>query len=186
MNSYLQTFELDVNISATTKAECLKFLSVILKNVEKEDPKYRQLKLGNAKVQRLTSHISILSFLQSLGFQKAQESGEDFLRCSTAPSSDAVQAAKRAVQSAEERVQCHLPSKASTAQLSEKQKARILQQQKSDQEKMAAKESRKRTVAQIAADKHTREHDPDWKPTVSSAAAKTGTPMQTFRDKFGE
>lgn len=46
--------------------------------------------------------------------------------------------------------------------------------------------SRKRTVAQIKADKHVRENDPNWKPATSAAASKSGEAMTTFRDKFGE
>ena len=186
MNSYLQSFELDVNVSVTAKAECFKFLSVILKNVEKDDPKYRQLKLANAKVRKLTTHSAITGFLLSIGFLQVEDSGEAVFRCQN-PNSETVQAAKKSVQAAQRRVECSLPSSTETCMvLSEKQKARILQQQKLDEEKTKARESRKRTVAQLAADKHTRENDPDWKPSVSSAAAKSGNTMQTFRDKFGE
>lgn len=71
-------------------------------------------------------------------------------------------------------------------QLSEKQKARLLKEQKEAQEKEEARLARKRTSAQIKADKYVRENDPNWKPGVSAAAAKAGTSMQTFRDKFGE
>jgi hypothetical protein len=70
--------------------------------------------------------------------------------------------------------------------LSEKQKARILKEQKEAAEKEAAKMARKRTVAQIQADKVVRQTDPNWKPTVSAAAAKNGSSLQTFRDKYGE
>ena len=70
--------------------------------------------------------------------------------------------------------------------LTEKQKARILKEQKDAAEKEAAKMARKRTVAQIQADKVVRQTDPNWKPNVSAAAGKNGTSLQTFRDKYGE
>lgn len=70
--------------------------------------------------------------------------------------------------------------------LTEKQKARILLEQKQAMEKEQERKERKRTSAQIKADKYVRENDPNWKPSVSAAANKNGSSMQTFRDKFGE
>ena len=77
-------------------------------------------------------------------------------------------------------------SKASASGMSEKQKARLLREEQLRKEKEQAKESRKRTAAQIKADKHVRQNDPNWKPSVNAAAAKAGTSLQTFRDKYGE
>lgn len=74
----------------------------------------------------------------------------------------------------------------SEERLSEKQKARRLLQQKQEQEKEAARVAREATRAQIAADKRVRLEDPNWKPSVSAAAAKNGTKLQTFRDRHGE
>jgi len=71
-------------------------------------------------------------------------------------------------------------------QLSEKQKARRLLEEKKRLEKEQDKLHRQTTRAQIRADKHVRLHDENWKPTVSAAADKSGTGLQTFRDRHGE
>jgi len=190
-NNALSTFEHDVNVSASTKRECLKFLTVILKNLGKDEPKYRQLKLSNAKVQRLTSaHPAIMSYLQSLGFSTVQEDGESLLRCAQPPAN--LESELSHVSAALDRVApaaviSHSSSAASLPDMqSEKQKARKLKEEKEELEKEAARVARKRTVNQIKADKHVRENDPNWKPSVSAAAAKSGDSMSTFRDKFGE
>lgn len=189
----LSTFEHDVNVSASTKRECLKFLSVILKNLSnKDEPKYRQLRLSNAKIRRLTTaHPAIMSYLQGLGFATVEEDGESLLRCTQPPAT--LEAELRAVAAALERaapaaaaVIGNPGSAASLPELSEKQRARKLREEREAAEKEAARAARKRTQAQIRADKHARENDPNWKPSVSAAAAKAGDSMSTFRDKFGE
>jgi hypothetical protein len=73
-----------------------------------------------------------------------------------------------------------------TSKMTEKQKARLIMEEKVRQEKENAKLARKLTQAQIAADKKVRMEDDNWKPCVSAAAAKTGTGMLTFRDRHGE
>lgn len=78
------------------------------------------------------------------------------------------------------------PTLAPTEKLSEKQKARLLMEQKAQLEKQREKEFRKQTRAKIAADKLVRQKDENWKPTVSAAAAKTGSGLLTFRDRHGE
>ena len=70
--------------------------------------------------------------------------------------------------------------------LSEKQKARLLLEEKKLLEKEQDKLYRKQTRAQIKADKRVRLHDENWKPAVSAAADKTGTGLQSFRDRHGE
>ena len=77
-------------------------------------------------------------------------------------------------------------SSTSMSTLSEKQKARRLLEEKKEKEKMEAKLAKERTRAQIAADKRVRMEDENWKPSVSAAAAKGGTKLQTFRDRHGE
>lgn len=196
-NTSLLTFEHDVNVSAARKSEVLKFLAVILKNLLKsDDPKYRQLRLNNAKIERMTAHAAVMSYLQQvLGFQSVLEDGESFLRIvNQVPSETALQSALQDVAAAQERVESLLPktisNSSSTASLpemlTEKQKARKLAEEAEAAEKEAARTARKRTVAQIQADKHVRENDSNWKPSVSAAAAKSGDTMTTFRDKFGE
>jgi hypothetical protein len=70
--------------------------------------------------------------------------------------------------------------------LSEKQKARRLLEQSKLLEKQLAKEERARQIQLLQQDKQTRLHDPDWKPSLSAACAKSGTSISTFRDKYGE
>jgi hypothetical protein len=72
-----------------------------------------------------------------------------------------------------------------TEKLSEKQKARILMEEKERVEKEREKAYRKATRAQIAADKLVRQKDENWKPSVSAAADKTGTGLLSFRDRHG-
>jgi len=70
--------------------------------------------------------------------------------------------------------------------LSEKQKARILLEEKKRIEKEQDKLHRIATRRQIAADKLVRETDENWKPAVCAASAKTGQGLQSFRDRHGE
>jgi len=70
--------------------------------------------------------------------------------------------------------------------LTEKQQARRLMEHKLQHEKHQEKLYRQRTQAQIKADKLVRETDENWKPAVSAAADKTGTGLQSFRDRHGE
>ena len=185
----LSTFEYDVNLSASTKHECFKFLATVVKNLGKDDPKYRQLRLGNAKIARFTStHPAIMMYLQTIGFVESVQEGETLLVCTTPPLNLAAELAR--VTAAGERlapaVISHSSSTASLAELTEKQKARRLTEQKEAADKEAARVARQRTVQQIEADKHVRTHDANWKPSVSAAAAKSGDSMTSFRDKFGE
>lgn len=73
----------------------------------------------------------------------------------------------------------------SNERLSEKQKARILMEEKERIEKEREKAYRKATRAKIAADKLVRQTDENWKPSVSAAADKTGTGLLSFRDRHG-
>merc|ERR1719461_2311933 len=72
------------------------------------------------------------------------------------------------------------------AQLTEKQKARILIEEKERREREEARAHRKRNLALIKQDKYVRENDQNWKSGPSAACAKTGSSISTFRDKYGE
>lgn len=187
----LQSFELDVNVSGKTKLECLKLLSVVLKNLVSKgsEEKYRQLRLNNPKINRLTSaHPSIENYLQVVAnFGRFQgEDGETLLKCPEPHTTEVLERAVKDVQAALARIAAVAGTSAPTSALSEKQKARHIREQAASKQKQDEEAARKRTIAQIAADKHVRENDPNWKPSVSAAAAKAGTSMSTFRDKFGE
>ena len=209
----LSTFEHDVNVSKKEKSTVFKLLKIVTKNLlsSPEEPKYRQLKTSNPKIQALTRHPPIVSFLMNqLKFQQTvdAETNEPLLKIpdGVSPETTVLEAAVKATNAAYDRTADIVPSahKGSTtnssstrtnpkilqhqtsSNMSEKQKARILAEQKELKEKEEAKQARKRTAAQIKADKYVRENDPNWKPSVSAAAAKAGDSMSTFRDKFGE
>jgi hypothetical protein len=216
----LLTLEHDVNVSNAAKKELFQFLSIVVKNlIEKTSPdeknkKYRQLRLSNPKIQRLTStHPSVMEFLtHTIGFRSVVIANEPYLEYNpddgTTNRLESLESWRSQILSTLERVRPAMISHSSSssslgggntssssssmemmnaAQLSEKQKARRLLEQKLLQEKEAEKMARKRTVSQIAADKHVRENDPNWKPSVAAAAAKAGdNAISTFRDKYGE
>ena len=70
--------------------------------------------------------------------------------------------------------------------LSEKQKARLLMEKKRLKEKEDAREARKKTAKLIKQDKYVRENDENWTSKQSAACVKTGSSINTFRDKYGE
>eukprot|EP00545_Synedropsis_sp_CCMP1620_P007899 CAMPEP_0119015240 /NCGR_PEP_ID=MMETSP1176-20130426/10664_1 /TAXON_ID=265551 /ORGANISM="Synedropsis recta cf, Strain CCMP1620" /LENGTH=229 /DNA_ID=CAMNT_0006968517 /DNA_START=86 /DNA_END=775 /DNA_ORIENTATION=+ len=70
---HLQNLILDKTTTAEQKADCLKLLKVVLKNladpVKSQDPKYRQLKLENAKVaSKILPCPSSMEYLKAIGF----------------------------------------------------------------------------------------------------------------------
>lgn len=213
----IQPFENDVNLSPNTKQEVLKFLSVVIGNlIEKpEEPKYRQLRLQNAKILRYTTHAPIMAYLQQvLGFELVNETNsegslESLLRVidlSRAPSSSMLRDELQMITSVLKRVDSSVvpplahpkvvsnsssasslaSDESSITKLTEKQKARKLMEEREALQKVKDEQARKRTIQQLQNDKHVRANDPNWKPSVSAAAAKSGDSMSTFRDKFGE
>jgi hypothetical protein len=66
--------------------------------------------------------------------------------------------------------------------LSEKHKARRLLKKIIGSQK-SKKEERKRNLKMLQQDKLVRETDPNWKPEVSSACAKSGSGLLDFRDR---
>ena len=190
----LNQFLNDVNIGKKQKAETLQIVTTILRNIAtKDDPKYRQLRLENNKIkQNIGVFPSILLYFQKIGFAVVNAAGQEehLLRVDN-PDMSIMQASHQQAKAAYESIQRDLEasiageSSASTV-LSEKQKARRLLEEKKRLQKEEDRLARKRTQAQLKMDKHVRQNDPNWKPTVSAAAAKTGNAMQTFRDKFGE
>ena len=70
--------------------------------------------------------------------------------------------------------------------VSEKEKARHLLEKKREREVQEAKEARRKTSDQIKQDKYVRENDDNWTSQQSAACVKSGSGINTFRDKFGE
>lgn len=147
----LQTFEMDVNVSNVSKSEVLKFLSVIIQNLLKsgDDPKYRQLRLSNAKIQRMTAHAAVMSYFQQVvGFETIQENGESLLRIVRAvPSESSLESALKEVTCARERIESRIPKTVSNSSsanslpeiLTAKQKTRKMMEEKAVLEKLAVK-----------------------------------------------
>jgi hypothetical protein len=141
----------------------------------------------------MTHHAAVMSYLQQLvGFDMVHENGESLLRILyRVPSEMSLQSALQEVTSSQERVESLIPKTVSNSSsaaslpemLTEKQKARKLAEEAAAADKDAARTARKRTVEQIKTDKHVRENDPNWKPSVSAAAAKSGDAMTTFHKK---
>jgi hypothetical protein len=77
-------------------------------------------------------------------------------------------------------------SRPAVSKMSEKQKARLLMEEKEKREREEAKSYRKRTSALIKTDKYVRQKDENWTSQPSAACVKTGDSISTFRDRHGE
>ena len=185
-------------------------MKLIIKNlsdpVKAQDIKYRQLKLNNAKVQeKLVPVVSALEYLKAIGFAEAVQDDIAVLRVEN-PDIAVMKASLQEVTNALEMV---APNNTITKpsikkqkrveeeekksddprpveRLSEKQKARHLLEEKEKKEKETARRERAKTSAQIKQDKWVRKNDPTWKPGVSAAMTKSGSGIETFRDRHGE
>ena len=191
----------------------LKTLAVVLKNLVDASKgglagdsglKYRTLKLDNPKLKARLFCVDCVKDLLLDASLVGMVATESTLVMSDAPSPcvcdvvglkvlPSVSAAQRQIA-----VQLESPTKKArlnnssnnnnnaTEKLSEKQKARLLMEEKQRVEKERERQFRKETRAKIAADKLVRQTDENWKPTVSAAADKTGTGLLSFRDRHGE
>lgn len=184
--------------------------------VKSKDSKFRQLKLSNEKVKaKITPCPSAIDYMKAIGFSQVTDSdGEEYLRIDAAKIIDIshMQSSLVELNNAIEmltpkdinpsfteekkssdgsilpskRTQSASMSSSTTGKLSEKQKARLLMEEKERKEKEAAKGARKKTAALIKADKYVRENDENWESKQSAACVKSGTGISTFRDKYGE
>lgn len=180
------------------------------------DPKYRQLKLSNEKVKaKIAPCPSGLDYMKALGFVVViEEGGEEYLRiessktisisdmeASLAELNNAIEmlAPKEPImeekktpdgiyrqQSSSLSAASSSASSSATGQMSEKQKANLLKEKKRQREKEEAKEARRKTSNLIKQDKYVRENDENWTSQQSAACVKSGSGINTFRDKFGE
>ena len=209
--NYVNRLVGDPSRTMLQKKNCLTVLKVVLKNLvdpsKSGDIKYRTLKLDNPKLQEKLFSIPYIKEMleQTLGFEESTTPENDpCLVMTTLPSDltilrnclDEVSSSLAAINASsggdisgniEPLHQCNKkPRLPPTEQLSEKQKARRLMEEKDQLEREKAKEERKRQVQLLKQDKLVRETDPNWKPGVSAACAKSGTGISTFRDKYGE
>lgn len=191
----------------------LKVMKLIIKNladpVKVQDAKYRQLKLDNAKVrEKLLPVVSALEYLKAIGFVETVQDDIPILRVEepdiavmkaslqevtnaldmVAPNATVTtkSAKKPRVEQEEEKKSDDSPPRPVVERLSEKQKARMLLEEKEKKEKEIARRERAKTSAQIKQDKYVRKNDPNWKSGVSAAMAKSGSGIETFRDRHGE
>lgn len=161
--------------------------------VKAQDPKYRQLKLDNEKIRaKLVVHPQAMNYLKALGFVETKdETGANIIRIETVDS-NSMNASFQEVVQALDLISPPVSNKKAKIvedplnKLTEKQKARILTEEKDLLEREKAKEVRKQNVAMIKQDKYVRANDPNWSSGVSAAAAKNGSGISTFRDKYGE
>lgn len=178
------------------------------------DPKYRQLKLSNEKVKaKIAPCPAALDYMKALGFGVVSEGGEEYLRIDPSktipvshmeaalaelnnaiemlvPKEPSFSEEKKTPEGIVIRQQSSTLSSASGSsvpgRVSEKQKARLLMEKKRQKEMDDAKEARKKTSSLIKQDKYVRENDENWTSKQSAACVKSGTGINTFRDKFGE
>ena len=204
----------------------LKLLKVVVKNLsdpaKSSDPKYRQLKMDNAKVKtKITACPAAVPLLLALGFSEEIMSGavpspvlrytspvvdhaamsHMFQEISTTlgqlDGPDNAQNKKPKLDASNINIRTNNSTSSAEApkkvvhavdhgKMSEKQKARLLKEEKERQERETAKAVRKANVALLKQDKYVRENDDNWTSGVSAACAKSGNSISTFRDKYGE
>jgi hypothetical protein len=226
---HLQNLLLDLISTKEEKVSCLKTLRTVMKNLadptKNKDPKYRQLKLSNAKVKATLSPCpSALEYMKAIGFivvVQQDDAGllvEEYLRLDKQIM--AITDAETSLAELDHAITMIVPdgginnnrpeimvSRAISApviisssssvsnvnssstipgHVSEKEKARHLLEKKREREVQEAKEARRKTSDQIKQDKYVRENDDNWTSQQSAACVKSGSGINTFRDKFGE
>jgi len=216
LDGYMKLITDDTSISLELKNICLKTLAIVLKNLIDSSKgglsgggglKYRTLKLDNPKLKAKllccsavrdllldASLVGMIAIDVTLVMNEAPSPAiRDTIGLKVLP---AVSTAQKKIasrletsESAFKKAKLDKQNEISTVdfnKLTEKQKARILSDEKQLLEKEREKAFHKQTKARIAADKLVRLNDPNWKPSVSAAADKTGTGLLSFRDRHGE
>ena len=171
---------------------------MIVKNLldpqKSQDAKYRTLKLDNPKLQSKLFSIAFVRdwLVDGIGFveEETQCLTITVEQCSNL-SPTILQVLQQSLSSLGSSVSNSIVNnnnkkKAVEEKLSEKQKARRLWEERQKLEKLREKEERKKNLAMLRQDKFVRENDANWKSGVSAACAKSGTGLQTFRDRHGE
>lgn len=188
----------------------MKTLRIVVKNlgdpVKSTDPKFRQLKLSNEKLKaKISPCPAAIDYMKAIGFSQITDTdGEEYLRIDAAKTIDVshMQSSLVELNNALEMItpkdvnpefreekktaDTATTSSSTTGKLSEKQKARLLMEEKERRERAEAKAARKKTSALIKQDKYVRENDENWESKQSAACVKSGTGISTFRDKYGE
>ena len=177
---------------------------MIVKNLldpqKSQDAKYRTLKLDNPKLQSKLFSIAFVRdwLVDGIGFveEETQCLTITVEQCSNLSPTilQVLQQSLSSLGSSGSSVNNNIVNhnnnnnkkKAVEEKLSEKQKARRLWEERQKLEKLREKEERKKNLAMLRQDKFVRENDANWKSGVSAACAKSGTGLQTFRDRHGE
>ena len=223
---HLQNLLLDSIPTKEEKVSCLKTLRTVMKNLadttKNKDPKYRQLKLSNAKVNATLSPCpSALEYMKAIGFivvVQQDDAGlvDEYLRldkqnmritdagASLAELDHAItmlvpvngeinnnrpEIVARAISApviSSSSASNVNSSSTIPGHISEKEKARQLLEKKREREVQEAKEARRKTSNLIKQDKYVRENDDNWESKQSAACVKSGSGINTFRDKYGE
>lgn len=184
--------------------------------VKSQDQKYRQLKLENDKVRaKILPCPSSMDYLKAIGFKEATDGGgENILRIESVDDLVLMKASLQEVSNgldmvspkdqheagkvlkkhrtedlnfADEKKEEIAKAKCVVVeQLTGKQIERLLTERKAQQEREVAKAQRKKVAKLIQQDKYVRANDENWVSAPSSACAKTGSTIVTFRDRHGE
>lgn len=191
------------------KTDCLKLLKIVLKNLldpaKVQDPKYRQLRLDNEKIKsKVCICPQAMQLLNEIGFVQATDDNnqpilridevvvkQHFVKIQSSYQTiftgiDTITNGSNGSASSSSLVNKKPANKIMVEKLSEKQKARILLEQKQKEEKIKAREEREKNIAMLKQDKFVRQNDANWTSGVSAACAKSGSGISTFRDKYGE
>uniref|UniRef100_A0A7S0CMZ9 PUB domain-containing protein n=1 Tax=Proboscia inermis TaxID=420281 RepID=A0A7S0CMZ9_9STRA len=75
---------------------------------------------------------------------------------------------------------------ATSGKMTELQKTRLLMEKKRQHEAKELKKDRAKNVSMLKQDKYVRENDENWTSGLSAACAKSGSSIETFRDRHGE
>jgi len=169
--SHLKTLISDENASQQQKVDCLKLLKIVLKNLsdkeKRKDSKYRQLRLENEKIKNKLTIFPCASqlLIDYIGFSKEidETTKEQVLRIdenTVIQNDDVITTSLQYILDAI----TELSNTASVAAppkkyLSEKQKARIMLEEKEKQDKIFENEQRKRNLALMKKEKALKNGD---------------------------
>jgi hypothetical protein len=177
-----------------------------------DDPKYRQLKLDNPKLQRtLDKFPATLFYLQAIGFARNNNNNNNnenemllsipLTTVSNAASLLRITTACKELEIALERLRPSTTATTCAATLATatnkatditsaststtSNKLAVLERAKL-REQANDKKAREATLKLIQQDKLVRQKDDNWTSQPSAACAKTGSSILTFRDRHGE
>jgi len=167
--SHLEPLVTDPNASQQQKVDCLKLLKIVLKNLsdkeKRKDSKYRQLRLENEKIKNKLIIFPCASqlLIDHIGFLKVidETTKEQILRIdesSAIQNDDIISTSLQYILDAITELSTATPAPAKKY-LSEKQKARIMLEEKEKQDKIFENQQRKRNLALMKKEKALKSGD---------------------------